>query len=1185
MAFRKQKQRILSGGLNLVAPADKINEPDSPILHNWRVDQAGQLRSRRGLVADATGLGGAVHSLFRVGNDRYAGVGSSLRRGPALATTLATGFSSTGPIGITAYQDFVWVMDREKQGKVDRYGNFRNWLPAPPASAPTVAAGAEVKIVEATFDQGAASWGVVRYHDGTFTINPPGVLNYDPSNKISGTHSLHLALNPAGRWQARLDSVNLDFRVDGEARDDDQLRIWIYCSNPQAIESLFIVLASGVAEPKQIVQAEINPAVLNPTAYSWTEVRVLRRLDPGAIALSDPQYAALLDRITTARDRGDSVLEQALVQEREATYQSLVSRSPYFYDSGINGPFNWASVSSMVIEATITEACDIHLDEARMVGGPDGSLQGEYSYFVTYDTDDGHESLAGPESNYVTVNKLKVNMSNIPVSPDPQVTVKHIYRYGGPLDTPTRVASLLNAQTGWVDEVSNDQAQVGNIRLRIDADPAPPAAGLLGPHDGRLIAWSSAAHPSRLWYTHPSRPWHWPGSDDAVEGNWDDVGEDYEELLTVTSHNAQLWCYKQRSIWKYSGDLAEALPRRTLAQVGAVGRRAVVPAGGYDYFVGPEGVYVFNGERERKISQAIDPIFKGDWVNVGASYVPPIDADNAGATVLGYVNGRLYVCYPESGQSAPTRTLVFDEETGRWSTSSQAFTALFNEGQGGGWMGGTTAGALYQVESGSTDAGAAIPVRWQSAFLDQGLPDNLKMYGDLVIEFQTGVGSETPSTLTVKMLTDNGATELSLGSISGGTRQTATFRLNGGAGAEARNGAILIEGDATSTCIIYAVYLHWYALERVGQTFDSGVIDLGTEVLKQVDRIEADVTAAAQVNWRSWSDVPGNLLVARESGNFGATGGRKTQTVIIRTGGGVDTITEGRRLRYVLDSPGAMQIHALRLRVRLVPEYFDGAAGEFYSSTRLNFEGRINEAKQMELDYDLPSGGALEVWAVVPGGTWARVRDIELPATSGRTRHTVGFDTGGSPAVGEQMEFRLVSPGAGRIWGAAVWVRPVGTYVPLGEIWESGVWAPLGHQTITAGREIEIDCDTDGARTLEIHTERMSGGLELQQSGPVNTESLTPGRATVRVRVPAFCQGRLWRLVMPAGAAIRIYGMRMYAHGLRGPDWQWLQVPGITPTPTDWTRVPLPLRSADNQLPAGADDQWRWIALPVDAIE
>lgn len=1178
MAFRKEKLRILSGGLNLIAPADKQGDPDSPILHNWRVDQAGQLRSRRGMVADATGLVGAVHSLFRVGEERYGGVGTVLRRGPALTASVATGFSGN-PLGLTAYQNYTWVMDRTKQGKVDPYGVFQNWLPAAPATAPTVAEGSEVAVTEASFDSGAAAWSAIRFYENTFETNPAGALTYDASNKIHGTHSLHLAVNPAGRWQVRLDGVNLDFRVGSDDRDDDQFRIWVYCSNPQAIESFFIVLASGSAEPKQIVQASIDPSILNPTAYSWTEVRILRRLDPGAIALSDPQYADLLGRITTAREQGDSVTEQALTQERDALYDSLVARTPHFQDNLINGAFNWASISSIALEVTTTDACDVHFDHARMVGGPAGSLQGEYSYVVTFDNDDGHESLASPASEFITVNKRQVNLSDIPVSADPQVTRKHIYRYGGPLDTYSRVATILNATTTWADTVSNDTAQNLNIRLRIDADPPPPAAGLLGPYLGSLIAWSSEDHPSRLWYTLPARPWHWPGSDDDLDGQWDDVGEDYEALLAVTNHGNQLWCYKERSIWKYVGEVTESLPRKTLAQIGAVGRQAVANAGGIDYFVGPEGVYSFNGERERKISQAIDPIFKGDWVSIGATYVPPIDADNTSATVLGYVNGRLYVCYPESGQSTPTRTLIFDEETGRWSTSSQAFTVLFNEGQGGGWMGGTANGALYQVESGLTDAGAAIPVRWQSAFLDMGLPDNLKLCGDLVIEFQTGVGSETPSALTVKALFNNGASEAPLGSISGGTQQTATFKLNGGTGVEARNIAILIEGNATSTCIIYAVYLHWYALERVGQTFDTGVIDLGTEAVKQADRLELDVTATAAVNWRSWSDLPGNLIASRVSGQFALTSGRKTQTVVL------PAIIEGRRQRYVLDTAGTLQIHAFRLRVRALRDFFDGTAGEFWSSTILNFEGRVNECKQVELDYDLPSGGTFEVWAILPGGAWTRVRNITLSATSGRVRHTVHFDTDGSPVAGEQLEFRMLSSGVGRIWGAAAWVRPIGTYVPSGEIWESGVWSPFGHPIVTAAREIEIDCDSDGSRTLNLYTEQPDQALVLRHAASFNTEATTTGRRTVNLRVPAYACGRLWRLEMPAGAAIRLYGMRVYARGLRGPDWQWVGVPGIVPTPADWSRVPLPLRVPDNSLPAGADDQWRWVSLPVDAIE
>ena len=145
MAYRKDdSQRILSGSLNLLPPADKVASPDSPILHNFRVDQAGQLRVRRGTFADTTTLGSPVTGLHRVANDRFGGVGSALHMDAALSTFIANGFDGNA-LRFAAYQDQLWVMNRGKRGKAGAAsgGYFRPWVPDAPTGAPTVAAGAQ----------------------------------------------------------------------------------------------------------------------------------------------------------------------------------------------------------------------------------------------------------------------------------------------------------------------------------------------------------------------------------------------------------------------------------------------------------------------------------------------------------------------------------------------------------------------------------------------------------------------------------------------------------------------------------------------------------------------------------------------------------------------------------------------------------------------------------------------------------------------------------------------------------------------------------------------------------------------------------------------------------------------------------------------------------------------------------
>ena len=713
MAYRKQKDRVLAGGLNLLPPGDLTPAPDSLRLQNWRVDQAGAVRSRRGLLRDTPNAVGLINSLFRIGQDRYGGGNGALRYGADLgAVVVASGFDSE-PLGFAAMQDYVWVMNRAKQVKVSR-ATASNWGVAAPTSAPTVHYPADA--------------GTVQYR-GDFTF-----------------------------------------------------------------ESTFITADGHESGP--------SPGV---TAHPHEAQPYLR-----------------LDSIPTP-DPGSDV----------------VARRIY----GIGGGLSFALLFHEIHDITTTSfALDVTLEEV----------------------------------------------------------------------------------------------QNRNTRMPLDSDVPPPARGLLGPYLGRLIAWSSQAHPNRLWWTPTAQPWAWPGANDEGEGNWIDVGDEDEEILDVTHRRDLLLIYKERSIWRIAGDPDElgVVPERTNANIGAMGVQAVCTAGSYDYVASPKGVYRFNGDYEERVSVKIDPIFKGDWVQMTDSYsLPPLEPTGAGWSVLAYCEGQLYFSYPEAGNSLPTITLVYEEDSQRWyhrknaSTLGGGFTTIYNEGggPGHGLLGTNTAwnGRLYQLNERETDHGYAIPLIWQSSFKDQGIPDNEKVYADLVIDYRTALAGQTPSTLTVKIIYDNGTDE-AVGSTVSSERTTSIFPPGtDDKGRKALNASVLIEGDATSTVIIYSAYIHWYAEARWAKTFDSGVVDLGG--VNQLDELEFDITALGAVNWAVHTDLPGGAVAERATSTFAATSDRETVPARF-------TVAEGRRARLLVWSEEPFQLHGAKWRLKAIGEYIDGAAGDYWES-------------------------------------------------------------------------------------------------------------------------------------------------------------------------------------------------------------------------------------------------------------
>ena len=1009
MAFRKQKQRILAGSLNLAPPADLTPEPDSVALENWRIDAAGALVSRKGMVADATGLGASVHSLFRIAQDRYGGVGTDLKLGANLGTAVASGFDGE-PVGFAAMHDFVWVMNRGRQGKAEG-ANFYDMIPAAPEGTLLATPGGQLAVTVAEFDS-TEGWDLKRWSGGVKAHEPTAEVEiasagsvsvtngsadivgfgtafdptmvdknilirgsnfdvhsvvaavtdathltlidgyndvtasslgyqitetfdaktFDASNLISGSHSLSINCNPAARWQVELDfPTPVDCTIQGVASDEDRFAMWVYAENPRAVVQVKVTLFSGTGNIRQAVTATIPASALNPADFSWTRVQVSRGMDPFAYVETNPDYQDILRRTNEASAAGNQTEFDTLNGARIALFQALVADAPFF--KNLNGPeFDWTTVTTMWVEVEVSEPSFVHFDKAEFIGGATGALEGEFTFFASYANDWGQESNGGAQSAGVVLQKQAVTIDAIPVSPDAQVTMRHLYIIGGPLDVPLRCATISdNVTSGPVTlHVDLRLVQRNKYEMPVDHDPPPAARGLVM-YRGGLVAYSSAAHPNRFWYTPTAKPYAWPGAADEAIGNWDECGDAGEEIVHVTAKARMLVFYKERSIWRLVGDPDVSVPERTSS---ALAVWAACDAGAYDYVAGPAGVYRFNGDTEVDVSEKLRPLFQGDRVKLADGIsVAPVSRDAPRTSyVLAYRQGVLYFSYPEQGQTLPNVTLMYDERLQRWGTmrsSVGGFTSIYFEGGGAahGLMGGTAAGGLYYLDDRATDAGAAISVVWQSRAYDMGIPDNDKVCADLVVIHRTADESETPSALTVKLIFDDGTVE-NIGSISSSQRSRSVFPLGaGGKGRTAANAAVRLEGDITSKVWIYAVYLHWYPEARKAKTFDTGVIALaeGGRV-GEVDEFRFDLTAAGTVNWEFHTDLPGNALAVRETGTVVATGGeRKVMPARFDAARGV-------KGRLIATSDQDFQVHDLHMHALAIGEYIDGASGDFWES-------------------------------------------------------------------------------------------------------------------------------------------------------------------------------------------------------------------------------------------------------------
>ena len=1016
----------MAGSLNLLPPSDKPSEGDSLELTNWRVDQSGQLRSRKGM-AHQTGYldagGGAANSMFRQApSTRFLGAGNLLYRspGPSSYAQMASGFDGQ-PIGFASIEDFTWVMNQALQGCVNADDDtFNPWIPAPPSSAPTAAAGAQTDLPIATFDSGeawtvtqpnGATGGTVQIVDGsgvvsvvnpvdivvsagaaftqamvgdrfqvitdavsygitavspdlsTLTLDTPylgatngfasctifrnvTVFNFDSVTAIAG-QSLHIDCDPPGSWRADL-AVSEDLGIGGGQNASDQFRLWIHASDPTAINQITVALDVNTGDfSLDYYSAVIPGTALTQSAASWTQVTMLRALDANGLLNSNPDYLSIVQQINANGDPS-GLLNQALVQLSAA----ILANALFFSRTGSTPGKDWGTVTAVRITIDVSAAVDVNLDAFDVIGSADAGvvLVGDYQYYITFDTADGHESNPSPPSVTVTLNMQGAELTDVPVSPDPQVTARNIYREGGSLDGPLRVGTLPdNVTTVYADVVGDQAAQAEDTPMTVDNQPPPPALGVIA-HLGRLVAFNTIANPDRYFWTPTAQPWKFPGSDDNFEGNWEDTGQDGDGVLGATSHGQLLVMYKGGSIWRLYGNPDQADPWAVDSTVGINGPRSYCNAGLYDYFRGGDGIFLFNLDYKQRISQKIDPIFKGDFAilsyNADGSAditVPPENPDFLAASCMEVINGRLYFSYVSGSGPTPDTTLALDLEQGRWyrhqldpaANLAGGFSALYHEVLGGALLGALTTAsgaAVYQLEQGFDDDGNAIPLAWQSKYEDQGLPDNPKTHGDLVIVHRTGDQNGT-SPLVVSLYFNGGAQHVAIGTINAATRTVSVFPLNAGAGLIGNNCALRIEGNADTECIIFDAYLYWYVEARDGMAFDTGVIEPGAGMAVQIDQMELEVTgsAAGSLAWIWRGDLPGGSIVQQQTGSTLLTTTRRNQRI------NLPALLAMRKGRLIALATVPFQMHAIAVRAVEIAEYVDGTDEGSWTSREISY--------------------------------------------------------------------------------------------------------------------------------------------------------------------------------------------------------------------------------------------------------
>lgn len=242
----------------------------------------------------------------------------------------------------------------------------------------------------------------------------------------------------------------------------------------------------------------------------------------------------------------------------------------------------------------------------------------------------------------------------------------------------------------------------------------------------------------------------------------------------------------------------------------------------------------------------------------------------------------------------------------------------------------------------------------------------------------------------------------------------------------------------------------------------------------------------------------------------------------------------------------------------------------------------VSQLKDITLTWE--GGGVFYLLTDLPGGSMAVRRTILLPTVTERTTRTFPLDSTLHGGDGELLEGRLVIYRATStltliLIDGFVRFRRVGTYIDgtAGDCWESQPISLGGHQFVYLLREFELVASSTGPMTLHVGTELPDSDVKDRYTKPIDTATSTE-RLPIRVRLPGNVKGQLRQIRIDGVNVLRLFGMRVFAKQLgTNTAWNWYDVPGIADTPESYSAAALPLLASDRE--------WRWVGVPVDAIQ
>lgn len=351
-------------------------------------------------------------------------------------------------------------------------------------------------------------------------------------------------------------------------------------------------------------------------------------------------------------------------------------------------------------------------------------------------------------------------------------------------------------------------------------------------------------NPHVLYKSKTGNPESFPVATEAGTVNQINVGTPANGIVNMCEFGGRIVCLNVSGIFEvpvWRGQMQS--PIETPAKRGLYARYAWCKAENTIIYLAYDGIYAWSGGESVKISQEIDPLFRGMTVN-GMAPIAMDNPDYVAWFTMEYYRGRIWFNYRDP--QGNVRQIVYDTYGKRWLpwTISGGLTALYCETDVGQLIAArySPSGGIFSKQdmegsSAATDEfsdsagsnGTPIPFRFKTAFFDMGDPLESKLFTGAYVEMENpNVGSPGQNNIICRIYYDYSETpsdEFTIQATSGRVRRLVPLPIgSSGAGTpttgrEAR--AVAFEflsassSGLTSRAVFYSLSIAFVALGRL----------------------------------------------------------------------------------------------------------------------------------------------------------------------------------------------------------------------------------------------------------------------------------------------------------------------------------------------------------------------------------